>query len=38
MKRERSARILATLGPASSTVERIRALAEAVLLRGAEPR
>jgi pyruvate kinase len=29
MKRERSARILATLGPASSTVERIRALAEA---------
>ena len=29
MKRERSARILATLGPASSTRERIRALAEA---------
>ena len=29
MKRERSARILATLGPASSTVERIRALVEA---------
>ena len=29
MKRERSARILATLGPASSTHERIRALAEA---------
>ena len=29
MKRERSARILATLGPASSSIERIRALAEA---------
>ena len=29
MKRERSARILATLGPASSSRERIRALAEA---------
>ena len=29
MKRERSARILATLGPASSSLERIRALAEA---------
>ena len=29
MKRERSARILATLGPASSTRERIRALVEA---------
>ncbi|TAH51517.1 MAG: pyruvate kinase [Betaproteobacteria bacterium] len=29
MKRERSARILATLGPASSTIERIRALADA---------
>lgn len=29
MKRERSARILATLGPTSSSIERIRALAEA---------